>query len=121
MIYNFRRRSPRQSSINVEPSRTVPGQALSLRELLNRNMQGNNVRTYSPVYSQEHPGLERLDDIDRAQMMRDLADFQVSQRGKIITARQARIEAARAAASNNIKADGLADNSASQNSPSSDQ
>lgn len=84
--------------VNTLPSKTVPDMTLSIRDLVDRHKAGLNVKTFSPVYSERNVGLEKLDKIERQQLVNDLADFVATSRGKLMTGRQAAIKAANDAA-----------------------
>jgi len=84
---------------NSGVSDVVPDMSLSMRDLINRHMSGGKVRTFSdagiPTGSSVIPGdLERMSLIDRAQLAKELPHFIRTTRGAIVSARQARKEAA---------------------------
>lgn len=60
----------------VGPSLTVPGQTLSLQQLLDRYVRGENVKVFTPVYLGEDSDipsdLERLDPFERMDMAREI-------------------------------------------------
>lgn len=77
------------------PSRTVPDMSPSLRDMLNRHLNGGSVKTFLsanvPVGSNVIPdNLERLDALDRADLAERNADFIATTRGRMQTARAAR-------------------------------
>lgn len=84
---------------NFGDSTTVPDMTLSLRDLITRHMSGGRVSSFTPSYvesSMVPTNLERMSKVERAQMVKDLAIFQESTRGRIISLREAaRIEALR--------------------------
>lgn len=77
---------------------TVPDQALSLRELLDRHQNGGQVVQYKPTYLGENPdipdGFEKMSKIERAEMAKGLADFVKDARGKLLSRREAEKRAA---------------------------
>jgi len=63
------------SEQNILPSRTVPDQALSLREMVARYAQGGSVEMFQPVYTDNElipDNWERWDEIDRIEYARAL-------------------------------------------------
>lgn len=79
------------------PSLTVPDMTLSLRQLVDRHMRGQAVKTFTvanvPENSMIPDNLERMSALDRAEFSQQIADFQRVARGKLITAKQARQQA----------------------------
>lgn len=66
---------PAVSEQNILPSRTVPDQALSLREMVARYAQGGSVEMFQPVYTDNElipDNWERWDKIDRIEYARAL-------------------------------------------------
>lgn len=66
---------PAVSEVNILPSRTVPDQALSLREMVARYAQGGSVEMFQPVYTDNElipDNWERWDEIDRIEYSRAL-------------------------------------------------
>lgn len=66
---------PAVSEVNILPSRTVPDQALSLREMVARYAQGGTVEMFQPVYTDNDlipDNWERWDEIDRIEYSRAL-------------------------------------------------
>lgn len=66
---------PAVSEQNILPSRTVPDQALSLREMVARYAQGGSVEMFQPVYTDNElipDNWERWDEIDRIEYARAL-------------------------------------------------
>jgi hypothetical protein len=60
---------------NVLPSLTVPGMTLSLRELLDKYVRGENVSMFEPIYSDDGSipdDLERLSPTERIDMAREI-------------------------------------------------
>lgn len=68
---NYKTHSNRVGERNTLPSLTVPGQTLSLQQLLDRYVRGDQVAVFNPVYTEDpmFDGLEQMDEMDR----RDLA------------------------------------------------
>lgn len=95
--YNYKT-LPDVVEINTLPSMTVPDMSLSLRDLVERHKKGLNVKTFSPVYSEKNVGLEKLDKIERAELVTKLADFVSTSRGRLLTGRAAALKAAQDAA-----------------------
>lgn len=63
------------SEQNILPSRTVPDQVLSLREMVARYAQGGSVEMFQPVYTDNDlipDNWERWDEIDRIEYARAL-------------------------------------------------
>lgn len=59
--------------VNTSPSVTIPGQTLSLRQLLDRYVRGQSVEVFEPVYDDTMPeGIEHMDKFDRLDMAREI-------------------------------------------------
>jgi len=57
----------------TKPSLTIPGQTLSLQQLLERYVRGSNVERFNGVYTHEvPPGMENLTKIEKIEMARNL-------------------------------------------------
>lgn len=59
--------------VNLIPSQTVPGMTLSLKDLLARYVRGEDVTTFTPVFTDDAAipdDLERLDYLDRLSLSR---------------------------------------------------
>jgi len=86
------------TEINSLPSNTVPDMSLSLRTLLDRYTRGGKVKTFEPVYADSTSripvGMENMDKFERWDLSKQLGDFIEVERGRLITARQAREQAA---------------------------
>lgn len=56
------------------PSLTVPSQVLSLKEMLERYVRGENVDVFNPVYNGEDelPDIERMSEMDRIDAAREM-------------------------------------------------
>jgi len=56
------------------PSKTVPGQTLSLEELLRRHVRGENIQSYEPVYTAEplYDGIENLNTLDKMDYLNEV-------------------------------------------------
>jgi len=57
------------------PSMTIPGQTLSLKQLLERYVRGETITTFSPTFSGDDDlpdGIEKLDPMDRIDMARNI-------------------------------------------------
>jgi len=82
---------PSQGEVNNKPSLTVPNQSISLREMLNRHLNGGAVKQYEGAYLQpDNPipvGFESLSKIDNAQMLIDVSYVVTTTRGRIMTRR----------------------------------
>lgn len=79
---------------NLGISLAVPDMSLDLRELLNRHKSGNAVRMYQPQYVNPDSNVlpvnfERLDKIERRELLRSLPDFVQATRGRLMSAREA--------------------------------
>lgn len=83
---------------NDGPSMTVPDMSLSLRDLLNRHKSGGKVKVFEPVYTGENSmipdGFERMDQMEKVELAKNVADFVRTTRGRIISAREAAKRAA---------------------------
>lgn len=97
MFTNFRRYSLTsncQFESNMGKSCAVPDMSIPMRTLIDRHLQGGNVKTfrgtYLPPNSSIPLNLERLDSVERAQLSKELGDFVATTRGKLITAKEAR-------------------------------
>lgn len=78
-----------------EPSLTVPGQTLSLRDLLDRYVRGGEVATFNPVYTgeeEDYPDLERMSEMDRIDYANELKAYIEDERVKIVKRRGAKKE-----------------------------
>lgn len=79
---------------NHLPSNTVPDMSMSIRDMLDKNARGGKVSTFEPVYADSTShipvGLENLDKFERWTLSNQIGDFIAAERGKIISARQAR-------------------------------
>lgn len=88
---------PRSEEFNL-PSKTVPDQTIPFRELVDRHLNGKNVKTFTPAYTGPEPsmsdGIERMDKMERQMFSRQLSDFVADARGKLITRKQAAARAA---------------------------
>lgn len=82
---------------NTGMSMTVPDMSIPLREMLNRHKNGGAMKTFTPTYlptgSTIPVDLERFDKIERQQYINQLADFQASTRGRLISQREAQRKA----------------------------
>lgn len=89
---------PSQGEVFTQVSQTIPNMSISLREMIDRHNRGGNVKVFTPVTvpddSMVPVELERMSSIDKAQLSIELADFVISTRGKLITARKAAQKAA---------------------------
>lgn len=79
---------------NLGVSKTVPDMSLSLRQMIDRHLSGGRVKTFEPVYVGENslipPGFERMDNIAKVALGRELGEFVRTTRGRLISARQHR-------------------------------
>lgn len=73
---NWLTNTNRIGEINDKPSMTVPGQTLSLKELLLRYTRGQDVQVYQPVYAGDDPDfpdhLEYMDPQERLDAARSI-------------------------------------------------
>lgn len=78
------------------PSKAVPEQSISVRELFDRHKAGGLVKSYTPVFADDSvpAGLERMSRIDRAAYAAELSDFVAEGRRNLITQRESRAKAA---------------------------
>lgn len=54
-------------------SATIPGQTLSLKELLTRYTRGQSIETFTPVYDEGYyPDTSRMDKLDKLDLARQL-------------------------------------------------
>lgn len=105
MFTNFRRYSLTSNSrleSNLGTSVTVPDMSIPLRTLIDRHLQGGKVKTFRGTYVPDSSlvptDFERMDSLDKAQLLKELPDFIATSRGKLISSRQAREAAAAKAA-----------------------
>lgn len=88
---------PPVSRTVYSPSRTVPDMSLSLRDMLNRHLNGGAVKTFQsvnvPVGSRIPINLEMMDPFEKAELAERNADFIATTRGRMQTARAAREQA----------------------------
>lgn len=77
----------------VNPSLTVPDQSMRIEDMIARHLAGHNMARYQPEYVPENSPIpvnfERMDKIQRAQMLKEVSLFVKDTRGKLITAKQA--------------------------------
>lgn len=62
---------------NDSPSKTVPGQSLSLKELIARYVRGENVKVFTPVFTDSDSipdQLEYLDPLERLELASDIGN-----------------------------------------------
>lgn len=64
--------NPIIGEVNNLPSKTVPDQALSLSEMLNRYVRGGDVEVFTPLYSEDFPNVERMSELDRLDLAREM-------------------------------------------------
>lgn len=80
--------------VNDHPSETIPDQAIPLREMLNRHLNGGVVKQFSPVFVDSENPLpiifERMSRIDQAQLLHDVSDMVETTRGRVETRRMER-------------------------------
>lgn len=76
------------------PSKTVPDMSITVRDMLNRHLNGGSVKGFQttnvPLDSMIPIGFEKMDIFDRAELKVQVADFIATTRGKMQTARAAR-------------------------------
>lgn len=71
--HTYHKKNNRRYEQNDKPSLTVPGQTLSLKELLNRFTRGQSVETFQPVYDDGYyPETDRLDKLEKLDLARSL-------------------------------------------------
>lgn len=69
--YNWEDHLPPSSTL---PSKTVPGQDMPIKELVDRYVRGQNVETFTPTYTDEiDPQYFKMDKQDAAMAARTLA------------------------------------------------
>lgn len=69
--YNWEDHLPQSS---ILPSKTVPGQDMPIKELVDRYVRGQNVETFTPTYTDEiDPQYFKMDKQDAAMAARTLA------------------------------------------------
>jgi len=69
--------NPSAEDVTGQVSMTVPGMTLSLKELLARYVRGEHVNVLQPQFSDDPDipdGLERMSEMDRLDLARDLKD-----------------------------------------------
>lgn len=105
MFTNFRRYTLTHNSqleSNFGKSVTVPDMSIPLRTLIDRHLSGGSVKTLPGKFLPDNTSipldLERMDAVDKAQLLKSLPDFIATSRGKLISRKQAREAAAREAA-----------------------
>jgi len=96
MIKSWSNWKPTKVPSRERVSRTQPGLALSLRTLLNRHVSGQEVKAFTPVYTDDPmfpPGMEFMDTIQRAeyaaQLRTEIDDYRVNAPRKVREARPA--------------------------------
>lgn len=75
-IINFRNYNweDHLSEPSTRPSKTVPGQDMPIKELVDRYVRGQNVETFTPTYTDEiDPQYFKMDKQDAAMAARNLA------------------------------------------------
>jgi len=73
--HTYAAKNHRRYETNDLPSKTVPGQTLSLKTLLERFTRGQGVETYTPIYddSGTYPdNLERMDKMEKLELARGI-------------------------------------------------
>lgn len=71
--HTYRMKNHRRYETNAKPSLTVPGQTLSLKELLARYTRGQSVETFTPIYDDGYyPETDRMDKIEKIELARSL-------------------------------------------------
>lgn len=77
------------AEVNFGPSLTVPGQTLSLKQLLQRYVRGDSIATFQPMFSDDLdvPDYEYMDELDRLDMAHQLKNV-VNDTRETLTARQ---------------------------------
>lgn len=69
--YNWEDHLPQ---VSTRPSKTVPGQDMPIKELVDRYVRGQNVETFTPTYTDEiDPQYFKMDKQDAAMAARTLA------------------------------------------------
>lgn len=74
-IINYRNYNPddHKAFISERPSKTVPGQDMPIRELVDRYVRGQNVETFTPTYTDEiDPTYFKMDKQDSAMAARHI-------------------------------------------------
>lgn len=77
---------------NYMKSVTIPDRTMTMRQLIERHQSGGTVKTFSPVFTDSEllpDNFERMDNLERAKLLKDLGQFVVTTRGRLMTARQA--------------------------------
>jgi len=61
---------------HTKASLTVPGQTLSLKQILEKYVRGEHVEVFTPVFTDEDipADLERMTEIDRLELARDIKE-----------------------------------------------
>nr|QJB19923.1 MAG: hypothetical protein [Microvirus sp.] len=81
---------PAKGEINIKPSKTVPGQTLPLKVLVERYVRGQHVEVFNAEYVEDEnlDGLERMDAVERLEFAQQLK--QGINRGRDILAKKER-------------------------------
>lgn len=58
------------------PSKTIPGQTMSLQEILRRYVRGEQIKQFTPQYAGDDdiPNVERMNEMDRLDMARAMKE-----------------------------------------------
>lgn len=72
--------APVDARVIEGPSKTIPGQVLTMDEMVKRYVRGDrNVTQFNPQYSDEDlPDFERMDEMEKLDMARALKDRNIS-------------------------------------------
>jgi len=74
-----------KGEVNTLPSKTVPGQTLPIRTLVDRYRKGQDVPFFSGTYNDnpDFDGFERLDSVERAQLALEVRKSVKSQQTRL--------------------------------------
>lgn len=75
--FNYSMEGNPSGEVFVKPSLTVPGQVLSLQQLLDRLVRGENVTQFNATYSDDPdlPDVTALDEQERLMLSRQYGEF----------------------------------------------
>ncbi len=102
--YNFEPSDIRGEDCSLEPTKTIPNQTMSLKDLISRFVRGQDVVTLEPVYGIDEEGnevlqlpeIDKMDQMERLEYLENVKDL-IKEEQEELSATQDRIHEAQLA------------------------
>lgn len=100
LYYSMGLGAPAFERANEMPSMTVPGMALTMKQVLERFVRGDNINVFEPVYAGELevPEFEQMTEMDKLDLARQLKTQDIPEMREKLHRKKAAADAAAVAA-----------------------